>query len=78
MISSLNALRHPRPRVAAMISSLNNLRLFLVSHSCASGSESCEALLPEMEELFDAVLADSDEACSSVKKMKKKIAELTA
>ena len=42
------------------------------------GADSCEALLPDMEELFDAVLADSDEACSSVKKMKKKIAELTA
>ena len=37
-----------------------------------------EALLPELEELFDAVLADSDEACSSVRKMKLKIDELTA
>ena len=39
------------------------------------GEDSCEALLPDLEEVFDAVLADSDEACSSIEKMKAKLAE---
>ena len=42
------------------------------------GDDSCEALLPDIMELFDAVLADCDEACVTVKRMQKKLEELAA
>ena len=51
---------------------------FLAERVGTCDGESCEALLPELSELFDAVLADCDEACVSIKKMRAKLGELAA
>ena len=50
---------------------------FLAERVGTCGEDQCEALLPELPELFDAVLADCDEACVSIKKMRTKLAELS-
>ena len=51
---------------------------FLAERLGVCGDDSCVALLPDIMELFDAVLADCDEACVTVKRMQKKLEELAA
>ena len=51
---------------------------FLAERVGVCGEDQCDALLPELEEVFDAVLADCDEACVTIKKMKVKLEELAA
>lgn len=51
---------------------------FLAERIVECGEEECSAMLPELENVFDAVLADCDEACVTITKMKKKLAELAA